>query len=375
MARSPGIRRHGPGWQARVTVNGEHLSGTFETFSDAAAWRGEQIARRIRSRTVNAHKQTFDELWDRVSSDSPLRHNTAVRNESAYRNYVQPWFGDVPIHKITRTHAIDWVQAMVETGLAPSTVVRVVAVAAGCIQRAVDREMVDRNPFRRLPLPRVEDNERRFITAEEAHRIEAAMDQWWALVVPFALDTGLRIGELAGLEVRDIEFNSPSWVVHVRRIVSDVQGHARIGLPKTRAGIRAVPTLTRPVAERLAVHISERGLCPDDKLFTGPNGGIMRPTNWRSRVFRPAVASAGLGPEVTPHSLRHGAVARWIAAGQSDPYVLSRWLGHSTPVIVYRTYAHLLPQDTTAITERMEAEALAVRGSERPVSPVVDIRT
>ncbi len=138
--------------------------------------------------------------------------------------------------------------------------------------------------------------------------------------------------------------------------------------------MRAVPTLTRPVAERLAVHIGERGLCPDDKLFTGPNGGIMRSSGWRSRIFRPAVASAGLGPEVTPHSLRHGAVARWIAAGQSDPYVLSRWLGHSTPVIVYRTYAHLLPQDTTAITERMEAEALAVPGSERPVSPVVDIR-
>jgi len=374
MARSLGIRRHGPGWEARVTVNGEHLSGTFETFADAAAWRNEQVARRSRSRTVSAHKQTFDELWEQVSTDRHLRHNTAVRNESAYRNYVQPWFGDVPIHKITRTHAIEWVQAMVETGLAPSTIVRVVAVAAGCIQRAVDREMVDRNPFRRLPLPRVEHTERRFITAEEAHRIEAAMDPWWALVVPFAFDTGLRIGELAGLEVRDIEFNSPSWVVHVRRIVSDVQGHAQIGLPKTRAGIRAVPTLTRPVAERLAVHIHERGLGPTDSLFAGPHGGVMRPTNWRARVFRPAVAGAGLGPEVTPHSLRHGAVARWNAAGQSDPYVLSRWLGHSTPVIVYRTYAHLLPQDTTAITERMEAEAVRARAGVVGVAPVVGIQ-
>jgi len=373
MARSQGIRRHGPGWEARIAVNGESLSDTFETFADAAAWRNEQAGRRSRSHSANAHKQTFDELWEKVSAERRLRLNTEIRNESAYRNYLQPWFGDVPIHKITRTGATEWVQAMVETGLAPSTIVRVVAVAAGCVQRAVDQELMDRNPFRRLPLPRVEHAERRFITAEEAHRMEEAMDPWWALIVPFAFDTGLRIGELAGLEVHDIEFNSPSWVVHVRRIVSDVQGHVRVGPPKTRAGVRAVPTLTRPVAERLAAHIKERGLAPGDHLFTGPHGGIMRPTNWRARVFRPAVMGAGLGPEVTPHSLRHGAVARWIAAGQSDPYVLSRWLGHSTPVIVYRTYAHLLPQDTTAITEKMEAEALAARG-DGAGSPVVSIR-
>jgi len=219
-----------------------------------------------------------------------------ARNESAYRSHIQPKFGSVPIHKITRSDASAWVGEMVDLGLAPATVSRVVAVAAGCLQRAVDDELLDRNPFRRLGLPRVEQSERRFITAEEADRLQAAMDPWWSLVVPFTFDTGLRISELAGLVARDIEFNSPSWVVHVRRIVTDVGGSVRVGPPKTRAGVRAVPTITRPVAERLTAHIAERRLGPEDSLFAGPHGGAMRPTH--PRHAHSVMAEVSYGPEL-----------------------------------------------------------------------------
>jgi len=166
VSRSAGVRRHGGGWQARVQVGGQNLSATFETFTGAVSWRGEQLARRNRSRAVNAHRQTFDELWQQVyeAKLARWRHNTAVRNESIYRNYVQPWFGAEPIDKIARGDAAAWVQDMVDTGLAPSTIHRTVEVASGCMQWACDIEPVDKNPFRRLALPTVEDGERRFLS-------------------------------------------------------------------------------------------------------------------------------------------------------------------------------------------------------------------
>jgi hypothetical protein len=82
------------------------------------------LARRNRSRAVNAHRKTFDELWQQVfeAKLARWRHNTAVRNESIYRNYIQPWFGAEPIDKIARGDAAAWVQDMVDTGLAPSTI-------------------------------------------------------------------------------------------------------------------------------------------------------------------------------------------------------------------------------------------------------------
>lgn len=360
MARTPGVRRRGDRWQVRVQVNGRALSKSFPTYTAAAKWRSAQVAES--SRAAADAVMPLDEWWERHRSESHLRPSTVARNLSAYQTYIGPAFGKVPIDQLARSDATAWVQELVDLGLAPSTIARVVEVASGCLQRAVDHELIARNPFHRLGLPKVENHERRFLTAAEVRRIEAEMDPWWSIVVPFAFDTGLRISELAGLYGRDIEFSNPAWVVHVRRIVTDTDGKVRTGPPKTRAGVRSVPTLTRPVAERLAAHIAEREIRPTEPLFASRRGGVMRPTNWRARVFTPAVRSAGLGADVTPHSIRHGAVARWIAAGQSDPYVLSRWLGHSTPMLVYRTYAHLLPQDVTAITDRMTADASVASG-------------
>ena len=61
--------------------------------------------------------------------------------------------------------------------------------------------------------------------------------------------------------------------------------------------------------------IQERGLGPQDHLFTGPQGGLLTPSNWRNRIWHPAVLKAGIEPPATPHALRHTAISRWIAAG------------------------------------------------------------
>jgi integrase len=95
----------------------------------------------------------------------------------------------------------------------------------------------------------------------------------------------------------------------------------------------------------------------------------MRPNNWRRRVWTPAVVKGGLeDPLPTPHSLRHGGVAIWIAAGEIDAYKLARWLGHRNPGTVHQMYGHLLPQDATPTTNRMSemrADARRARLSRR----------
>lgn len=52
----------------------------------------------------------------------------------------------------------------------------------------------------------------------------------------------------------------------------------------------------------------------DALVFTAPNGGPLRNTNFRTRVFAPAAASVGLAG-VTPHDLRHTAASLAVAAG------------------------------------------------------------
>ncbi|MEU5786132.1 tyrosine-type recombinase/integrase [Micromonospora purpureochromogenes] len=59
-----------------------------------------------------------------------------------------------------------------------------------------------------------------------------------------------------------------------------------------------------------------------------PNGGPLRNTNFRSRVFAPAAASVGLAG-LTPHDLRHTAASLAVAAG-ANVKAVQRMLGHAS---------------------------------------------
>jgi hypothetical protein len=56
----------------------------------------------------------------------------------------------------------------------------------------------------------------------------------------------------------------------------------------------------------------------------------------------------------------------WIAAGLVDPYKLAKYLGHRNPATVHLMYGHLLPEDTSRITE--ELSVLRERGRQAHAS-------
>ena len=81
----------------------------------------------------------------------------------------------------------------------------------------------------------------------------------------------------------------------------------------------------------------------------------MDPGNWRNRVWAPAVEAARLAdPQPTPHSLRHTAVALWIAAG-ADRLTVARWAGHGDAGFTERVYGHLFPDTHDRTRAALEA--------------------
>jgi integrase len=92
----------------------------------------------------------------------------------------------------------------------------------------------------------------------------------------------------------------------VAEIVVDVQGMLHMGPPKTRAS-RCMVGLPRFVVEELAGH-QAGAIDPEAFVFTAPQGGPLRVTGFRARVWRPATRAAGLDG-LRIHDLRHTAVA------------------------------------------------------------------
>lgn len=286
-----------------------------------------------------------------------IRPTTAAREDAIWRCHLKLHLGAIPLARLSRSDVQALVAELAET-LAPATVVRVIEVLKTLLQAAVHDGILDANPAIGVRLPTVEKTERRFLTAGELARIEAAMDPLWPLIVPFAAATGLRIGEIAALKISNLRLAAGEVVVSSTAV--EISGHRSVGSPKSRAGRRVVPTIHQELARRLTEHIHDRGLGPDDLLFANPSGTPMRQSNWRRRVWNPAVEAAGIAdPKPTPHALRHTAVAAWISAGV-DIFTASRWAGHSSTNITEQIYGHLWKVDHSGTRE---AIALLLSGS------------
>src|SRR5215211_317552 len=213
----------------------------------------------------------------------------------------------------------------------------------------VNADMIARSPCRAVRLPKVEREEMRFLAPAEVARLADAINPRYRALVLVGAYGGLRIGELAGLRRGRVDLLHGT--VDVAEIVVEVHGQLYTGPPKTRAGRRTIG-LPRAVVDELAAHMGPVGPA-DSYVFTADRGGVLRTSNFRTKVWLPAVRAAGLEP-LRPHDLRHTAVALWIAAGANPKEVAVR-AGHTSVSFTLDRYGHLFEGHDAALHDRLNA--------------------
>jgi integrase len=291
--------------------------------------------------------QAWADAW--WSTTANLRPSTAARDATYLRAYILPTFGAVPLAGIDQLAVRGWVADLSGQGLAPATVVKAYQLLGKVLGAAVDAGILAESPCRRVPLPRIEREPPRFLTPAEVARLADAIRPPWRALVLVGAYGGLRIGEQAGLQRRHVD--PLGGAVEVAAVLTEVEGRLVEGPPKTRAGRRRV-SLPRPVADELADHLAGYVAPePGARVFTGPEGGPLRVTAFRARIWRPAVAAAGLAP-LRLHDLRHTAVSLWIAAGASPKEVAAR-AGHESVRTVLDVYGGLYAEQDQALRERL----------------------
>jgi integrase len=144
--------------------------------------------------------------------------------------------------------------------------------------------------------------------------------------------TGMRAGELWGLQWGDVDWNSNQ--IHVRRSLWG----GNFQTPKTKTSIRKID-----IPSSLSLELKKWKLtCPINEYdLVFPNTDA-EPSNHHTVIkghFNPALRRAGLR-HVSFHSLRHSNASIRIQAGQNIKY-LSTQLGHSSINITMDTYGHL----------------------------------
>lgn len=208
----------------------------------------------------------------------------------------------------------------------------------------IRRGVLEQSPIKDITLPKPEKRLPKFLTVEQTLAlIEAPMKEWQRLrdaepdeafdVVPYLRDVaiietiyscGLRISELCGLRIEDIDWNER--VVRVRG-KGNKERMVPIGEPALKAirtywdQLLKVPTATEPVFLRSA----RKRIPLQISAF--------------ARQLKHYLVQAGLDPAITPHKLRHSYATHLLDAG-ADLRSVQELLGHAH-LVTTQVYTHL----------------------------------
>lgn len=355
-------------WQASYTDErtGERIAApdTFTTKSDADLWLATIAADRSRGR-LGDHRlsqRLFQEWADEWLSGLHVKPKTLVSYESSLRNHVLPVFAGRPVGTITYRDAKQFVSGLAAKQLAPGTIGEARKVLRMVLQEALRADAIARNPADGLRVPRGPRQEMVFLTSDQVFALAHAVANpprptrhpqlcWpaYGLLVRFAAFTGLRAGEIGALRIGRIDPDG-RWV-EVAESAEEVHGQLVYGPPKTYARRRV--EIPGGLASELSQHLAERPNATDSFVFTAPDGGPLRHSNFYRRHYKPAVSRADLDPRTRFHDLRHTAAAMMIGQG-AHLLVVKERLGHSSISVTADRYGHLYPSLSAALTSQLE---------------------
>ena len=317
----------------------------------------------------NIKFQDFAQRWFEDYGREHLRERTYLRYiELSKRTYAA--IGHIRLDKLQPHHLLEFYSQLAETGqnkrtgggLAPKTIKHYHTFISSVLERAVKWQIIQDNPAHRIDAPKVDRRQidcmddqqaRQFMTALESESVE------YRTIFTILLLTGMRRGELLGLEWPDIDFDNS--VIHIRR-TSQYAPERGIytDTTKTEQSKRplSVPAELLSLLREYRAWQSERRILLGDawaaewtehpRLFTKVDGKPMHP-NTPYKALQNLLIRFGM-PPVSLHSLRHTNATLLIGSG-ADVRTVSGRLGHSQTSTTLNIYAEFLQSADKAASE------------------------
>lgn len=312
-----------------------------------------------------------------------LAYGTWEGHAGRVRNHINPALGKLPIEALSTRHIDNLWSALIRKKLAPSTIGLVRKTLSNALNRAVDWDLITKNPVPRARAPRIPNVERKTLAPVEALRfLESVsgdrLDALWNL----AACLGLRSGEVRGLTWEAITLPrlgapalsdeppvtgaatranhraSGATTLRVTESLGYRPGQWDLHEPKTPRSRRtlALPPFITDLLElrRDAQRFEAQSLAysnPMGLVFTTPDGYPLS-SQWLNERLKVLLGEAGL-PRVTVHDLRHAAASLLLARGGGVRAVQDA-LGHATAQMTLGVYAASDDAQRRDLADRLE---------------------
>jgi integrase len=306
-------------------------------------------------------EDAFDSWW-RLSvegsdnrSGAPLRATTRALYLWTWTKHVKERWAHRKLLSIGAEEVASWQQELLSKGLGPRATLVCVQLLGSLLRHARRFKWIQANVCEDVRKPRYKVKVRAF-TAADVAAISAEADEFTALLVRTAASTGLRFGELAGLEWSRVDLDK--GVISVRRQFT----HGAWSQLKTANSRRRIP-IARELLRQLRLH---RLRTPGELVFPGLEGKPIEYHNWRNRVWAPLLKRAGVTGHF--HMLRHFFVTPLIQSGVNAK-VAQTLAGHHSASFTLDQYADAVPEQLEEAGEKVASVLLKASGSNLVAAP------
>lgn len=235
-----------------------------------------------------------------------------------------------------------WLARLRDRGLSRSRVRKAFVLLRKATNDLIEREFIERDPCIGLSRKRAlwPEKPRPRHLYLDPHEIDALRDsfpeRYRALVEVLAWG-GLRIGEAFALTRADIDLEH--GVIHVSKSQDETDGVLRIVRPKN--GESRTVSIGAESRRVLSAHLAQYvGADQSARLFTTQRGIPLRYSNFRTRIWIPAVTAAGWS-KLKPHDLRASCASNLFALGW-QPKDVQTHLGHKDALVTLNVYTEFV---------------------------------
>ena len=326
-----------------VTIDGVKKSeGAYDLKKDARA-RKRILEGQLANDTYGQQEKEnplfcdyFQEWWEGKSAS--LKPSPRIAYYGSFKRYILPYFGKMRMNDITPQDVQRFVNTLKR--LAASYVGTIHSHFRVMMNTAAKRGDIAKTPCIDIDLPGTHRGDLYYLEPSEIWFLIDEMNWPYKALFSILALTGMRVGEALALQVKNIDLKRKEirierrWDIKVREY----------GDPKSGAGIRKVDVMN-PLADILKQYFECYPITGRDSLLFPSPTKPGQPVSYNTicGVFKRNLKKADL-PNVTIHSLRHSFASTVLSVGVSVN-TLARHLGHSSPDITYKKYAHEISEN------------------------------
>ena len=310
----------------------------------------------------------FTEIWKRDYGSKELAPSTYKRYCRMLETRLLPYFGHFYINKIRPTDIMKFYDLLekdtqlvrkkgnngskTKKPLSGKTILEHHRLLRAMLHKAVYWQLIVTNPAERVQPPKARKPKRRSYDDEQTKILLENLellpneDTKYKVAIILTVFTGVRLGELMGLEWQDVDFKN--GIISINRssqYLADMGVFTKV--PKTESSIReiAIPEFIISLLEEYKLWYEEQKSIYNElwndsnRLFVQADGKPMHPSTI-SKWFVKYVGQIGL-PVINFHGLRH-TNASLLVAQNIDIAVISARLGHAQISTTLDFYVHPL---------------------------------